>query len=200
MKYVGLSETNPSPVWFRDDPDHHENVPEFCCCSIFGHETTLQKNDSILRPHEGEPARILDLYLQGGVLQLLSQSGLLDRANPLLVWLPPGRIKPPRFLQEECVESLTVSYGFRDGEDVFYNRSPPSFENICGSMTTSNFVHMESIVSMVDKQERSQSNRNILKRSKTAFGICYELFTVHGNIALRRDRNMGGMVSFKGAR
>lgn len=83
----------------------------------------------------------------------------------------------------------------------------PSFENVCGGVSLANSSHITSLVSslettreIVSGDDDEMGASNILKKSKTAFGICFELFTIYGNITLRRDRNSGGTVSFKGAR
>lgn len=110
-------------------------------------------------------------------------------------WIPPGRVISPHFLREESIRSICVSYGYREGEDVCYHRTSPAFENICGGVSLSNSAHISDTVSRMETE--SHGSCNTLKKNKTAFGVCYELFTIFGNITLRRDKNSGGMVSFK---
>ena len=70
--------------------------------------------------------------------------------------------------------------GFQ-GEDVYYRETMPSFENVCGGVSLSNSSHICNLVSAIE----TSTENNILKKSKTAFGVCFELFTIYGNITLR---------------
>jgi hypothetical protein len=93
-----------------------------------------------------------------------------------------------------------VSYGYTEGGGgVCYDESLPHFENICGGVSVVNSAHIADAVASMEELGRS-GGCNVLKRSRTAFGVCFELFTVYGNVTLRRDRHAGGTVSFKGAR
>lgn len=128
----------------------------------------------------------------GCVLRMRESAG--DQTS---YYIPAGRVRPPFFLRDAAFESITVSYGYKDGEDVCYHISPPSFENICGGVSMVNSSHIQEAVAALEARGGGFSP---LKKATTAFGVCHELFTVFGNVALRTDKNLGGTVSFKGTR
>lgn len=87
--------------------------------------------------------------------------------------LPPLGLKPPIFLADHAVKSVIVRSMGKNGHAMSYDYMPPMFENICGSAAcTRNGV----------------SSEHLVKKSKTSFGTCHEVFTVHGNMTIREVR------------
>jgi hypothetical protein len=96
--------------------------------------------------------------------------------------------------------SASVAYRREDAEGSFYPESPPSFENVCGSSSVSTSQSIRDAVSAGLRDGGGLGGCNLLKRTRSAFGVCHELFTIHGNLTLRVNKDSGGAVSFKGAR
>lgn len=96
---------------------------------------------------------------------------------------------PGKNVLDEVIRSVNF-YQWNNGSMDFYACSPPAFENICGSTTTSNRL------SWVDSY-----SSHCIKRSKTSFGHCMEIYSVHGNITIRENcKNSTHTVSLKGVR
>jgi hypothetical protein len=127
----------------------------------------------------------------------LKNDGLLlvNQSNALKpFYIPPDKIHVPYYLRDAAISEVLVIYGTTNGEQGFYYSSDPAFENICGSMQVCRDVQIDYLASP------NHPWASVLRKSKTAFGTCYELFTVHGNITLRAGKGGGMMVSIKGTR
>lgn len=85
--------------------------------------------------------------------------------------LPVHESRAPLFLADYVVRSAVIESPSGSALSVFYDYMPPMFENICGAATCMHAV---------------DTNDLLVKRSKTSFGACQEMFTVHGNITIRK--------------
>jgi hypothetical protein len=130
------------------------------------------------------------------VTSLYNHGILLENARTTLrpFCIPPHKIDVPYFLRDATISEVLVIYGTTHGEQGFYYNAHPAFENICGSMQ----VCGDAQIDFLSSPDHFWSP--VLRKSKTAFGTCYELFTIHGNITLRAGRGGGMMVSIKGTR
>lgn len=119
--------------------------------------------------------------------------------------MQPQACPPPMFITCCKVLSITAVRGDK-AKNIFYGYMPPMFENICGSA--------------ISFRGPEQFNGHCVKKTKTSFGDCHEMFTVYGNVAMRKVRaeicwhakrplrrpsiagqeQPVGNVSFKGAR
>lgn len=84
--------------------------------------------------------------------------------------LPALDVKAPILLAEHTVKSVIIRSMGRNKQAVSYDYMPPMFENICGSTACTRI---------------GVPNEHLVKKSKTSFGTCHEVFTVHGNMTIR---------------
>jgi hypothetical protein len=120
---------------------------------------------------------------------------LVNKSDELKIfYIPADKIHVPYYLRDAAISEVLVIYGTTNGEQGYYYSSDPAFENICGSMQVCRDVQIDYLASP------NHPWGAVLRKSKTAFGTCYELFTVHGNITLRAGRGGGMMISIKGTR
>lgn len=90
---------------------------------------------------------------------------------------------------DEVITSINFCQ-WNNGSMDFYTKSTPVFDNICGSTTTTEMLSW-----------KDDCYKHCIKYSRTSFGHCMEIFTVHGNITIRKDcKNATHTISLKGVR
>jgi hypothetical protein len=178
----------PLMVIFQMDSTNLKQISTNGMINLMVDSKDLPVSHTVLLLHESSTGATVTLMERHGLV-LVNQSNI---SKPFHI--SPGQLQVPFYLKDAVIADVLVIYGTTNGEQGFYYNTKPVFENICGSMQVERAVRMDYLASP------DHPWGAILRKSKTAFGICYELFTIHGNITLRAGKDGGMMVSIKGTR
>lgn len=122
-----------------------------------------------------------------------------------------GCIQGSVILGDCLVESLQVIEHVQQGGG-FYIPYGPVFTNVCGGKSMAGSRHIQEIVFQSSQAPQSSTPAGrggggvprrdpaLLSKNITDFGVCYEILSLFGNVAVRINRpGHGSMISFKGA-
>lgn len=154
--------------------------------------TKGQRLDLKLSDQDFGRVRFIDMYRDG----LKFINGPLSSDQQACYYIPGRSFEIPHYLKELKILRVNVNYGNNDAEKMYYYKTLPSFENVCGGVA---ILPTYDLMGQIQEMHVNKTI-NTFHPIRTAFGECREMFTIFGNVTARRDMSKGSTITFKGTR